>query len=78
MQKSIRLVTGLYLKFALLTVVVGLLLRIVLPFNAQTTDTGFAFGEWCEIFLLGAVNDLCAATVGFAFLWRFTMSFSRT
>ena len=31
MQKSIRLVTGLYLKFALLTVVVGLLLRIVLP-----------------------------------------------
>ena len=78
MQKSIRLVTGLYLKFALLTVVVGLLLRIVLPFNAQTTDTGFAFGEWCEIFLLGAVNDLCAATVGFAFLWLFTMSISRT
>ena len=78
MQKSIRLVTGLYLKFALLTVVVGLLMRIVLPFNAQTTDTGFAFGEWCEIFLLGAVNDLCAATVGFAFLWLFTMSISRT
>lgn len=78
MQKSLRLVTGLYLKLTLLTLAVGLVLRIVLLFNEQTTDIGFSFGEWCEIFLLGAVNDLCAATVGFVFLWLFAMSVSTT
>ncbi len=76
MQKSLRLVSGLYLKLALLTAAVGLLLRIVLLFNEQTSGLGFSFGEWCQIFLLGAVNDLCAATAGFAFLWLFMMSVS--
>ena len=78
MQKSIRLVSGLYLKLALLTVAVGFVLRIVLLFNAQTTSLGFSFGEWAEIFLLGAVNDFCAATAGFVFLWLFMLSVSRT
>ena len=78
MQKSIRLVSGLYLKLALLTVAVGFVLRIVLLFNAQTTSLGFSFGEWLEIFLFGAVNDFCAATVGFVFLWLFMLSVSRT
>ena len=78
MQKSIRLVSGLYLKLALLTVAIGFALRIVLLFNAQTTSLSFSFGEWCEIFLLGAVNDFCAATVGFVFLWLFMLSVSRT
>lgn len=76
MQKSLRLVSGLYLKLALLTVAVGTLLRIVLLFNEQTSDLSFSFPEWCEIFLLGAVNDFCAATVGFVFLWLFLMSVS--
>ena len=78
MQKSIRLVSGLYLKLALLTVAVGFVLRIVLLFNAQTTSLGFSFGEWLEIFLFGAGNDFCAATVGFVFLWLFMLSVSRT
>ena len=78
MQKSIRLVSGLYLKLALLTVAIGFVLRIVLLFNAQTTSLGFSFGEWLEIFLLGAVNDFCAATAGFVFLWLFMLSVSRT
>lgn len=78
MQKSLRLVSGLYLKLALLTLAVGFILRIVLLFNEQTTDLGFSFGEWCAVFLLGAVNDLCAATVGFVFLWLFMMSVSET
>ena len=69
MQKSIRLVSGLYLKLSLLTVAVGLVLRVVLLFNEQTTSLAFSFGEWCEVFLLGAVNDLCAATIGFAFCY---------
>ena len=38
MQKSIRLVSGLYLKLSLLTVAVGLVLRVVLLFNEQTTS----------------------------------------
>lgn len=76
MQKSLKLVSGLYLKLGLLTVAVGFVLRIVLLFNEQTTGLNFTFGEWCEIFLLGAVNDFCAATVGFVFLWLFAMSVS--
>ena len=78
MQKSIRLVSGHYIKLALLTAAVGFVLRIVLLFNAQTTSLDFSFGEWLEIFLFGAVNDLCAATVGFVFLWLFMLSVSRT
>ena len=54
MQKSIRLVSGLYIKLALLTAAVGFALRIVLLFNAQTTSLDFSFGEWLEIFLFGA------------------------
>ena len=78
MRKSLRLTTGIYLKLALLTLAVGFILRIVLLFNEQTTDLGFTFGEWCRIFLLGAVNDFAAATVGFLFLWLFMMSVSET
>ena len=78
LQKSIRLVSGLYLKLSLLTVAVGLVLRVVLLFNEQTTSLAFSFGEWCEVFLLGAVNDFCAATAGFIFLWLFMLSVSRT
>ncbi|WP_418991170.1 LTA synthase family protein [Alistipes sp.] len=78
MRKSIRLVTGIYLKLAILTLAVGFILRIVLLFNEQTSDLGFSFGEWCRIFLAGAVNDFAAATVGFVFLWLFMLSVSRT
>ena len=46
MQKSIRLVSGLYLKLALLTVAVGFVLRIVLLFNAHTTAFDYSVGEW--------------------------------
>lgn len=78
MQKTFSLVTGLYLKLASLTMVIGLILRIALLFNNQTSDLGFTFGEWSLIFLLGAVNDLCAATLGFVFLWLFSMTVSET
>ncbi len=77
MQKSIRLVSGLYLKLTLLTGVIGLVLRIILLFNEQTTSLSFSFGEWCKIFLLGAVNDFCVAMVAFIFLWLFMLSVSR-
>jgi len=76
MQNSLRLIARLYLKLASLTLAVGLAVRIILLFNEQTTDIGFTFGEWMQVFLLGAVNDLCAATLGFVFLWLFAMSVS--
>ena len=40
--------------------------RQVLLFNEQTSDISFTFGQWLKIFLLGAVNDWCALTIGFA------------
>ena len=78
MSRSLNLVSGLYLKISILTIVAGLVLRIVLLFNGQTSDLGFSPGEWCQVFLLGAMNDLCAATIGFGFLWLFMMSVSET
>ena len=60
MSRSLNLVSGLYLKISILTIVAGLVLRIVLLFNGQ------------------AMNDLCAATIGFGFLWLFMMSVSET
>ncbi len=74
MQNSFRLFARLYLKLALLTVAVEALVRIVLLFNEQTTDLGFSFGEWLQVFLLGAVNDLCVATLAFVFLWLYILS----
>ena len=54
MSRSLNLVSGLYLKISILTIVAGLVLRIVLLFNGQTSDLGFSPGEWCQVFLLGA------------------------
>ncbi|MEG2060483.1 MAG: LTA synthase family protein [Alistipes sp.] len=76
MRKSLRLVSSLFLKLSLLTMAIGLIVRIVLLFNEQTTDLSFTSAEWCKVFLLGAVNDLCVATISFAFLWLFMMSIS--
>lgn len=74
MQNSYRLFTRLYLKLVLLTVAVEFLVRIVLLFNEQTTALGFSFGEWMQVFLLGAINDLCVATIAFFFLWLYILS----
>lgn len=76
MKKSLALFLRIYLKLVLLAVCIGTLLRIVLLFNEQTSDLGFTFGEWLQVFLLGAVNDLCALTIGFAPLWLYTLSLS--
>ncbi|MFR2062653.1 MAG: LTA synthase family protein, partial [Alistipes sp.] len=74
MQQSLRLVTRIYLKLAAVALSVGFILRIVLLLNEQTLDTGFGLGEWMRIFLLGALNDWMALTVGFVFLWLFLTS----
>ena len=74
MQSGIKLISRIYLKLVLLQVAVGTLLRIVLQFNEQTSDISFTFGQWLKIFLLGAVNDWCALTIGFAVLWLFALS----
>lgn len=76
MKKSLNLFLRIYLKLAVLAMAVGTLLRIVLLFNEQTSDLHFSFAEWLQVFLLGAVNDLCAMTIGFVFLWLFILSIS--
>ena len=74
MQRGTSLITRIYLKLALLQIAVGTILRVVLLFNEQTTETEFAFLEWFKVFLMGALNDWCAITAGFAVLWLFSVT----
>lgn len=76
MQSNLKFVARIYSKLAALAMATGALTRIVLLFNSQTTDIGFSAGEWTEVFLLGAVNDLCAITLGVVFMMLFTASIS--
>ena len=76
MTPALRRFFSIYLRLALLVAAVCTLLRIVLLFNEQTSDIDFGAGQWISIFVLGAVNDLCALTVGYVFLWLFLMSLS--
>jgi len=71
-----RILFRIYLKLILLAAAVGTLTRVVLLFSPQTTDLDFKFGEWFEIFLLGALNDVCAMTLGFVFMMGFVTSVS--
>ena len=70
---SIALFLRIWFKLAALTLGVGTLLRIVLLFNPQTVDTGFSLGGWMQIFLLGALNDLCVITIAYIFVWLFML-----
>lgn len=74
MQPSLRLITRIYLKLVLLQIAIGILLRVTLLFNEQTSDLSFSFAQWSEIFLLGILNDWCALTIGFSVLWLFAAS----
>ncbi|MDE6569519.1 MAG: LTA synthase family protein [Alistipes sp.] len=75
-NEQIRFLAGIFVWLAALTLAVGFVLRIALLFNAQTTDIGFSFGEWLQVFLLGALNDLCIAVIGSVPLWAFLISVS--
>ena len=77
MQSGIKLISRIYLKLVLLQVAVGTLLRIVLLFNEQTSELGFGFLQWVAVFGLGALNDLCALTLGYVFLWLFLLTLSK-
>lgn len=76
MRSKLQALTAIYLKLAALAVAVGALTRIALLFSAQTVELGFSAVEWLEIFLLGAVNDLCALTLGFGFMLLYLVSIS--
>ena len=77
MKQNLKRFFGIYLRLALLTLIVCTSLRIVLLFNEQTTETGFGLLRWIAVFGLGAVNDLCALTLGCLFLWIFLLSLSK-
>lgn len=76
MYGKIKPLLRVWLKLTLLAVAAGLLTRIVLLFSPQTVDTSFTAGEWLKIFLLGALNDTCAMTLGFVFMMLFLLSIS--
>lgn len=62
------LFTRVCAKLVSFSVVVGWVLRIILLFNGQT-EVSFSFIGWIEIFLLGAVNDVCVGIIACFFLW---------
>lgn len=68
LKRQIRLFTSSFCNLIFLVLSVGLLLRIVLLFNGQT-QTGFSGSDWLRIFLLGGVNDICVAIIGYFFIW---------
>ncbi len=76
MKNSLRLLADCYGRLAGLTLAVGFVLRIVLLFNEQTSDIDFTAGEWLAIFLAGALNDLCVATIAFCPLWLYLITVS--
>lgn len=76
MQSHLKFVARIFTKLAAIALATGALTRIALLFNPQTTDLGFTASEWFEVFALGAINDLCALTLGFAFMMLFMTSIS--
>ena len=77
MSQNLNRFFRIYLRLAALTLVVCTLLRIVLLFNEQTSELGFGFLQWVAVFGLGALNDLCALTLGYVFLWLFLLTLSK-
>ena len=59
-----------------ISLAIGFLTRIALLLNPQT-QVGFTAGEWISIFVLGAVNDLCIAVVGYFIYWLFFVFLSK-
>ena len=76
MKQAFYRLAGVYGRLAALTLLVGALLRIALLFNGQTTDLHFTLGGWLLLFVAGAINDLCVATLTFAPLWLYMITVS--
>lgn len=73
-MKNAKIYTPLYGRILLSTLIVGVILRVIFLFNAQTLDTSYSAVEWIEIFGAGALNDVCAATLGFVFMWLYLVT----
>jgi len=77
MSNQVKRFFGIYLRLALLALAVCTLLRVVLLFNEQTSELDFGPLQWIAVFGLGALNDLCALTLGCVFLWLYLLSLSK-
>lgn len=62
-------------RFVALSLIVGLLLRVVLLFNPQTV-VSFTIIEWIKIFVLGAVNDFSFAMLALLPFYVIYLGFS--
>lgn len=71
---SIAFFIRIWYKLSALTLAACALLRVVLLFNPQTTDTDFGAVGWLQIFFVGAINDLCIITIAYVFIWLYMMS----
>lgn len=69
MKNATNRIWGILGRLILLTLLAGLVLRIVLLFNEQTLSLDFTALEWITIYLIGAVNDLCVALLAGLPLW---------
>lgn len=65
---GLNLFISTLLKIVLLSLSIGIILRIVLLFN-ENTETGFAFIDWLRIYVLGAINDICVGVIASVFIW---------
>ncbi len=63
-----KLLTSTLVSLIVFSLVVGVTVRVVLLFNQQT-QVAFSFIDWLEIFLLGALNDVCIAIIAYFFIW---------
>ncbi len=68
LKKASSLFSTTFVRLTGLTLLVGILVRIILIFNQQT-QIDFSFTDWMKIFLLGMVNDICIAVIGCFFVW---------
>ena len=66
-----------FIKLTSLYVLIGLIVRIILLTSEQTV-ANFSFTEWVQIFFVGLINDLCIASIGFAFMWLCLIFISRS
>lgn len=63
-----KLFTSTLISLIAFSLFIGIVVRIILLFSQQT-QLGFSFSGWLEIFLLGAVNDICISVIAVFFMW---------
>lgn len=67
-KNQTKLFTSTLASLIAFSLLIGIIVRVVLLFNPQTQAT-FSFDDWLNIFLLGAINDICITIIAVFFIW---------